>query len=313
MHLHGTLRCAGRLHVDGEEFFILRKAAWYSDAFLAPFLDPQSSASFAPWQLSHINPKRHELAFRWSLLYEALSRVLGGNSNWLAEWTQICWNLRHHSDPSPLESQMLALKNQYPAFQSATMDFCDLQHIDFKQAFHCPHGMRHCSMDGILVSCHVRDTHFVRPWGPDPDAEIAFGSTHTSRVLVPSKKLRDALRTFAKVGLSPGELQGLLDSLSASKYERERDLGQLLALSYLCNASQLCVVHADVRYLSPPCVYVFVCLAGIVVGMVCCSFPAALTLPRSSFRIRVHLHRSPTSPFVVDEERWSLVITTSLT
>ena len=72
----------------------------------------------------------------------------------------------NHSAVLLEDVQIAALRGQHKTFQQATMDFCDLQRIDYKQAFHCSHGMKHCSVDGICQGevLHEASTKHSETW-----------------------------------------------------------------------------------------------------------------------------------------------------
>ena len=134
----------------------------------------------------------------------------------------------NHSTVLLEDVQIAALRGQHKTFQQATMDFCDLQRIDYKQAFHCSHGMKHCSVDGIVISCHVRDTHMVRPWAADPESEIVWGSTHAARTALPTRARRAELMKLVKDGLPGHELDTLVGALSTSASPLEAEFADLL-------------------------------------------------------------------------------------
>lgn len=221
-----TTGCDTTLRIDGEEYFFLRKGRWNSPQFVDP------SKHEGVWL--GLDVGRHELGFHWQLLYTTLYDIFGGAKTWHSAWTSCCEQIWDLTTEALTDKQFNVLQQQYKVFQQATMDFRDLQMIDFKQAFHCPHGLKHMSVDGICLSCHVRDMRLVRPWWWDGNTEapLVYGSKHADRMVVPTKAFRDALRSLSRVkgGLLHDEFQQLMSELSESEVAREQVLANFLDL-----------------------------------------------------------------------------------
>lgn len=104
-------------------------------------------------------------------------------------------------------------------WQNCTLDFLQLQCIDYHAAFWCIHGTKYLTGDGITLGFHIWRSLFWTPWAAVPGSEPVRGSKPTARYLVPTAALRKLLYRFAKEGLPDAELadlrQGVHNSATA--------------------------------------------------------------------------------------------------
>ena len=200
-HTCESLNCNGKLYIDGIELAILR----YTER-----------TAFA-----------HEVLWDWS------HRVSTGGVTWFGHWRD---TIARYSDP-------LAVKAWWQhrlrdAYEQATLDFIQLQRIDYPMAFSCD-----CPLDlvadGITLGYKLKHMFLVSL--TDPPAEqgqhhqssqhLVKGSLFKQRVFIRSLQMRKLLLQFCRQGLSELQHEELISHI-------EGDDEEASLLPYLLNPQQ---------------------------------------------------------------------------
>ncbi|KAK9815036.1 hypothetical protein WJX73_005693 [Symbiochloris irregularis] len=185
--------CSGQLTVDGREFGVLRAT--------------------------------ESLAFGHDLLYHWSDRMVAGHSD---TW-HTSWLLTILGDKSLTRNQQDQLWGRKGAWSTATLDFIQLQGIDWLAGFRCTCWKKGVSLDGTAVAFHKAQSRIEHPWRAliQEGAERVLGALFSERVFVRDHELRKLLLPFTRKGkgLTVDEHAGLLVRLEAlGLEERERAL-----------------------------------------------------------------------------------------
>ena len=92
--------------------------------------------------------------------------------------------------------------NLRDTFEQATLDFWQLQRLDFHMGLSCEHEGKQVSADGITIGFRTDRSHFDRTCDAPADSEIKLGSLFPQRLLVSNLRQRRELARFA--GSEPG-------------------------------------------------------------------------------------------------------------
>lgn len=120
-------------------------------------------------------------------------------------------------------------------FEQATLDFIQLQHLDYAGVLSCAHGAQKLTADGITIGFHTRLACFQKPYAAPHDSSITLGSVYNDRIFVLDSKLRAHIMQYASSRSSPSpgltevELQELCDRLG----EEPEDTGAHSLLRFL--------------------------------------------------------------------------------
>lgn len=175
--------CQGRLDVDGREYGILRKSKF---------------TAFSLW-----------LLYRWS------NHCGLRNMGWYTflRDTLMCY----HAIDTPVRRRLLA--NTQKHFREATLDFIQLQYIDYRNSFACPHNGMFQQFDGLTIAFKAEKCFLHRAWLPQPGGVVPGSSFH-HRTFVPDSKIRALLLAFAAYdaasnGLAASDHDALVQSLTS--------------------------------------------------------------------------------------------------
>ena len=181
--------CEGKLEVDGREFGLLRKTV--------------------------------KLAFSHELLREWADEMATGGVPWHTMWVKFLQRLRSCSLD---ELTRYASRYYEKAFSEATMDFVDLQCLDYDAGFRCScNAGEHClhvrltamqmiiqglisvdpagyTADGMALGYHLGQAFLVSTVFGDLDATPVNGSLFKDRVFVRDKDVRELLLAYAGTG-----------------------------------------------------------------------------------------------------------------
>jgi hypothetical protein len=87
-----------------------------------------------------------------------------------------------------------------PVYQDATLDFIQLQSIDYVKSLSCPHGWRRITCDGIALGYRLDQSRQAQPWAADLSSQPVVGSLFKERLLLQSRSARGLLLQFAADG-----------------------------------------------------------------------------------------------------------------
>ncbi len=192
-----TLGCDGELTVDGKEYAVLRK----SDT----------------------------IALSYLLLYSWENDCGVKGETWFGFWRKALMDIVTHGD----EQKREWIKNLYQPFQQATLDFLQLQKIDYRSGFCCPHGFKSVQVDGITLGCHKDKCCLTQPWLAQVASYDTCGSLFKDRTFVSDKRARNLLLQFSDMtkkqppGLDASEMRQL-EGLLAGMGPRGEALVQLV-------------------------------------------------------------------------------------
>jgi len=98
-------------------------------------------------------------------------------------------------------------------FEEATLDFIQLQQLNFAAAFSCSHGVADLTADGLTLGFAIRHAHFQQPWAADVATPLVAGSMFRDRCVVPQVGLRKLLRQFCSPsGMTADEHTAMADA-----------------------------------------------------------------------------------------------------
>ncbi len=211
VHSNGT-QCSGRLEVDGSEVCVLRKTS--------------------------------KTAFSYELLYSWSNHCGVSAVSWWGFWRDTLMKYAKHS----LQEKKAWFTRLRRSFVLATLDFIQLQCIDYRSSFSCHHGHSTIICDGITLGFHKDKCYLYHPWqahnvqmadrasGAEPvvtagalepgagavvQSILVPGSSFGDRVFVRDEATRALLVEFTNIkkpstaGLDIGKLEQLRSKLSS--------------------------------------------------------------------------------------------------
>ena len=160
-------------------------------------------------------------AFAHELLWDWSHKAAIGGTTWFGHWRDTI--ARYDADIGLKSHWQHRLRD---LFEQATLDFIQLQRIDYAAEFQC-----NCSSgvmaDGITLGFHTSQLYLTAPWQPakpaDAEPDLTRGSLFAERTFVKSASMRKDLAAFADQGLSDERHTHLLDQieqLPEDAYER---------------------------------------------------------------------------------------------
>ena len=98
---------------------------------------------------------------------------------------------------------------QRTLFQDASLDYIQLQRIQYRAHFRCGCGGRRLTADGISVSNHIARSCQQQPCAADPASPPVAGALFPERLVVRAEELRTPLASYSYSG-SDTSKEGLL-------------------------------------------------------------------------------------------------------
>ena len=98
-------------------------------------------------------------------------------------------------------------------FQSAWLDFMQLQQINYRQSFRCEHKCEDMKADGITLGFRCAHLFLEKPCAAPVALPPVVGSLPADRLLLPAVRQHEILLLFASDGCPPAQLRELRASI----------------------------------------------------------------------------------------------------